>query len=58
MLAMHLVKFNAPLTKEQQRAAKKLAKADKGWYDREQGGFMMRSEKSANSLAETISSFN
>ena len=55
---MHLVKFNAPLTKEQQRAAKKLAKADKGWYDREQGGFMMRSEKSANSLAETISSFN
>ena len=54
VLDMHLVKFNAPLTKEQQRAAKELAKAEKGWYDKEQGGFMMRSEESANSLVETI----
>ena len=54
VLDMHMVKFNAPLTKEQQRAAKELAKAEKGWYDREQGGFMMRSEESANSLVETI----
>ena len=51
---MHLVKFAGTLTKEQLRAAKELAKADKGWYDREQGGFMMRSEESAKQLAETI----
>ena len=51
---MHLVKFAGTLTKEQQRAAKELAKAEKGWYDREQGGFMMRSEESAKQLADTI----
>lgn len=54
VLDMHLVKFAGTLTKEQQRAAKELAKADKGWYDREQGGFMMRSEESAKQLADTI----
>lgn len=54
ILDMHLVKFADTLTKEQQRAAKELAKAEKGWYDREQGGFMMRSEESAKRLADTI----
>lgn len=54
VLDMHLVKFAGTLTKEQQRAAKELAKAEKGWYDREQGGFMMRSEESAKHLADTI----
>ena len=54
VLDMHLVKFAGTLTKEQQRAAKELAKADKGWYDREQGGFMIRSEESAKQLADTI----
>ena len=54
VLDMHLVKFAGTLTKEQQRAAKELAKADKGWYDREQSGFMMRSEESAKQLADTI----
>ena len=54
VLDMHIVKFTGELTKEQQRAAKELAKADKGWYDREQGGFMMRSEESAKQLADTI----
>jgi len=54
VLDMHLVKFAGTLTKEQQRAAKELAKAEKGWYDREQGGFMMRSEESAKQLADTI----
>ena len=54
VLDMHLVKFAGELTKEQQRAAKELAKAEKGWYDREQGGFMMRSEESAKQLADTI----
>ena len=54
VLDMCLVKFAGTLTKEQQRAAKELAKAEKGWYDREQGGFMMRSEESAKQLADTI----
>ncbi len=54
VLDMYLVKFAGTLTKEQQRAAKELAKAEKGWYDREQGGFMMRSEESAKQLADTI----
>lgn len=54
VLDMHLVKFAGTLTKEQQRAAKELAKANEGWYDREQGGFMMRSEEDARELAETI----
>ncbi|MBR5002762.1 MAG: Eco57I restriction-modification methylase domain-containing protein, partial [Bacteroidaceae bacterium] len=56
VLDMHLVKFNNDLTKEQYRTAKELAKADKGWYDREQGGFMMRSQESAQQLADTIAS--
>ena len=54
VLDMHLLKFSENLTKEQQRAAKELAKIDKGWYDREQGGFMMRSEEDAKRLAETV----
>ena len=53
-LDMFLVTFNEPLSKEQQRAARELAKAEKGWYDKEQGGFMMRSEEGARKLAETI----
>ena len=54
VLDMFLVKFAEPLTKEQQRAAKELAKAEKGWHDRGKGGFMMRSEESARKLADTI----
>ena len=54
VLDMFLVTFSEPLTKEQQRAAKELAKAEKGWYDRDKGGFMMRSEESARKLADTI----
>ena len=56
VLDMQLVKFANDLTKEQYRTAKELAKADKGWYDREQGGFMMRSQESAQQLADTIAS--
>lgn len=53
VLDMFIVKF-ASLSKEQQRAAKELAKAEKGWYDAKQGGFMMRSEESAKQLAKTV----
>ena len=54
VLDMYLVKFVGTLTKEKQRAAEELVKADNGWYDREQDGFMMRSEESAEQLADTI----
>ena len=54
VLDMHLVKFGKSLTKEQQRAAKELAKSEKGWYDAKQRGFMMRSEDSAKQLVDTI----
>lgn len=54
VLDMWLLKFGNELSKEQQRAAKELAKAEKGWYDREQRGFMMRSDESARRLADTI----
>lgn len=54
VLDMFLVTFAEPLTKEQQRAARELAKAEKGWYDRDKEGFMMRSEESAQKLADTI----
>lgn len=54
ILDMYLLKFAGNLAKEQQRAAKELAKAEKGWYDTKQGGFMMRSEESARQLADTI----
>ncbi len=54
VLDMQLVKFAGPLTKEQQRAARELVKAEKGWYDRDKGGFMMRSEESARKLADVV----
>lgn len=54
VLDMRLVKFADTLSKEQFRAAKELAKAERGWYDAKQGGFMMRSEESARQLAETV----
>lgn len=53
-LNMYLVKFNHELTKDEQQAAKELAKADKGWWSREHGGFLMRNEDAAQKLAETI----
>ena len=52
---MFLVKFSSDLTKEQIRAGKELAKNSRGWWDREQEGFMMRSEDAAKELAEALS---
>ena len=54
VLDMFLVKFPELLTKERQQAAKEIAKSEKGWYDHKRGGFMMRSEESAQKLANTI----
>jgi N12 class adenine-specific DNA methylase len=54
VLDMQLVKFANELSKEQQRAAAAMAKEMKGWYDRSQGGFLMRSEEDARKLAEAV----
>ncbi|MEG1729984.1 MAG: hypothetical protein RR280_10650, partial [Bacteroidaceae bacterium] len=39
---------------EEQRGARELAKSLKGWYDREQGGFMMRSSEDAQQIVDGI----
>ncbi|NBH92844.1 hypothetical protein D1638_09970 [Muribaculaceae bacterium Z1] len=59
---VHLVKFNRELTAEQKAALDTFArepltegkKTSRGWYDRKQGGYMMRSEEAARQLAEMI----
>lgn len=52
---MHLVTFGRELSKDEIRAGKEIAKESRGWWDREKGGFMMRDEDSAKSLAEALS---
>lgn len=57
-----LVKFNRELTTEEKAALNTFIreplaegkKTQRGWYGREQGGFMMRSEEAARQLAEMI----
>lgn len=54
VLDMQLVKFDSELSKEETRNAKALAKELKGWYDKEKGGFMMRSTEDAQKLADAV----
>ena len=57
-----LVKFSRDLTDEEREAAKRLIseplsagkKTPKGWYDRNEGGYMMRSEEAAKELVSLI----
>lgn len=59
---VHLVKFNRELTAEEKAALDTFArepltegkKTSRGWYDRKQDGYMMRSEEAARQLAEMI----
>lgn len=53
-LSMHLVTFESELSKEQMNAAKKLAKDTKGWWSKEDGGFLMRDMESAQKLADSV----
>lgn len=53
-LSMHLVTFESELSKEQMNAAKKLAKDAKGWWSKEDGGFLMRDLESAQKLADNV----
>ncbi len=54
VLDMHLVTFGRELTKGELAAGKEIAKQNRGWYDRDRGGFMMRDEESAKQLAEAL----
>ena len=54
VLDMRLVSFDAPLTDEQKKIANKIAKEDKGWFDRKSSGYLMRSEDGARRLAEAV----
>ena len=53
-LSMHLVTFESELSKEQMNAAQKLAKDAKGWWSKEDGGFLMRDMESAQKLADSV----
>lgn len=53
VLDMQLVKFADELD-EKQSAAVSLAKSLKGWYDKKQGGFMMRSIEDAKKLTDAV----
>lgn len=59
---MYLVKFNHELSKEEKAAAKTFIseplaegrRTPRGWYDREQGGYMVRSEEAAKQLGDMM----
>ena len=59
---VHLVKFNRELTAEEKAALDTFAreplsegkKTSRGWYDRKQGGYMMRSEEAARQLGAML----
>ena len=59
---VHLVKFNRELTAEEKAALDTFVreplaegkKTPRGWYDRKQGGYMMRSEEAARQLGEML----
>ena len=53
-LNMQLVTFESELSKEQMNAAKKLAKDLKGWWSKDDGGFLMRDADSAQQLADSV----
>lgn len=53
VLDLQLVKFADELG-EKQSAAVSLAKSLKGWYDKKQGGFMMRSIEDAKKLTDAV----
>lgn len=59
---MYLVKFNHELSKEEKAAAKTFIseplaegkRTPRGWYDREQEGYMVRSEEAAKQLGDMM----
>jgi predicted RNA methylase len=53
-LDVQLVKFDHDLSKAEKDKANEIAKASKGWYSREHGGWLMRDKDSAEQLAKAI----
>ncbi|MBR6133071.1 MAG: strawberry notch family protein, partial [Bacteroidales bacterium] len=56
VLDVQLVKFADELTSEQKKAASELNKELRGWWSREDGGYLMRSEDDARRLVEALTS--
>ena len=54
VLDMFLVKFPGEIRKDVQKSAKSFAKELKGWWSREEDGFLMRSQEDAEKLAEYV----
>lgn len=54
VLNMRLVKFDRELTPEEQKAANALAKESRGWWSRDDSGFLMRDDESARAFAEKV----
>lgn len=55
VLDMHLVKIPTELNSKQSRVANSIVRNEyKGWWDKEQGGFMMRSEEDAIRFGEYL----
>lgn len=53
-LDTYLVTFDRDFSKEEMSALRAKAKAVKGWYDRESGGWMLRSVDDAKAFAEDV----
>lgn len=53
-LDTYLVTFDRDFSKEEKSALRAKAKAVKGWYDRESGGWMLRSAEDAKAFAEDV----
>ena len=55
VLDMHLVKISTELNSKRSRVANSIVRNEyKGWWDKEQGGFMMRSEEDAIRFGEYL----
>ena len=55
-LDMFLVRPGRELSKDEKATASGIAKESRGWYSREDGGFMMRDKESAQRLADALES--
>lgn len=57
-LDTYLVTFNRDFSKQEKSSLRKMAKDKKGWYDRETGGWMLRSREDADAFAKNVMSKN
>lgn len=55
VLDMRLVKFDHDLSQEEKDAVRDIVKEDKGWWSRDDGGYLMRSDEAVQRVADAIS---